>query len=374
MSRYRLRHVTHLTLAGVCLAALAACGGSDGSDGPDSPVAVPFADGWSVVGALGQVPEAAAGERVLVQTADLDAATKAAGLRRPAGGSREDLADWLLPLSGAAPADGEPAPLFVPIAESFNTAAASPDDFAGVVGWSINDVTAYVEQSAPPLSFVVVSGSGGRLSADLTEVEDGIVTDIDGEDFAATLGNVNPVSRIGRPSRLAERDDLIAMGSSTPVVRAWLRGGPTLADDASLAGVARALDDEGVVAAVVAGIEPTVEPTADSGDASGTELVPADPYDAVAIGWSVDDGEAEIHVAYHFGSAEAAERGAGVLERAWRDGTSPLTRSPYSDRVTVDEVDADDGVVTVSLRLGPEGRPSFPVQALQQQEPLFRSR
>ncbi len=376
-----------LGLAGtalLCGGLLAACGDDDtDDDGLGSTVSM--AREWSVLGALEQVPASAAGDTVYLQTADLDAATVAAGLERPAEGTRDAIAAWLNPLTSGV---GDTRPVvFVPMAESFNFAySADADEFAAILGWSVLDVTSYVEQAVPPYQFAVVDGVEGKLSTDLIEVGDGIVTDIDAEDLAQDFGKISAVTRLGRPTRLAERDGLVAMSTTTPSVRAWLADPETLADDESLASVARALDDEDVVSAVVATLEPggnlavralgsgatpeSIEQLAEEIDA----MVPADPYDAVGIGWSVDDGQAEIHVAYHFLAESGAERGAVVLGKTWRDGVSVSQRIPFSEQVSVDEVDVEGPVVTVTLHPTDKGLPHVPLQMLQQREPVFLPR
>jgi hypothetical protein len=140
--------------------------------------------------------------------------------------------------------DGEPTPVFVPMASSFNLDTAAPDEFADVAGWSVLDVDAFVEQTTPPTTFAVVTGdfAGDSLADDLVETDDGIVSDKDGEDFEVDLDQITALSRIGQPVRMAQDGDKIALSSSTPEVRAWLDDEPSLAEDEAFAAVAGALD------------------------------------------------------------------------------------------------------------------------------------
>ncbi|WP_157551028.1 hypothetical protein [Nocardioides jensenii] len=373
-------------LAAGALALTVACSGSDDSDDSDHvDKAAPLSSGYSVRAALAEIPDSAVEGEVLVQTADLRAATEAAGVEFPTDGSREGTTPWLMALTDGA--SDRPAPGFVPLPESFNLQSASPDDFAGVLGWSVLDVDSFVELSVPPGRFAVVTGDfdDDTLSGDLTEVEDGIVTDREGEDFENDLASVNATNPLGVPTRLARQDDRIALGTSTPAVRSWLDGGDTLADDDALAAVAGALDDEDVVSAVLTHVEGGQDPAAALGSQASPEqlkalseqidgFVPDDPFDAVGIGWAVDDGKAEVHVAYHFESDDAATDGAKVLEKTYREGVSVVSQTPFSDYLSVDDVETDDSVVTVSVTPADDNRDGFLYQALVQRELLFVSR
>lgn len=385
MQRSALRRLTTRAVAALaCLALVAACSDDEPDDGPR--VVAGMAQEWSVLGALAQVSASAAGDTVYVQAADLDAASAAAGAPRPKGADADEVRSWLLALTSGS-VEQRP-PVFVPFAESLNVKyAAEVEEFDRILGWSVADVSSFVEQAVPPMQFAVLAGPAGLLSPDLAEVAEGVVTDIDADDLSNNLDQRSGVSPIGRPSRLAERDGLVAMGTTTPEVQAWLAGeGETLADDEGLALVAGALDDEEVISAVVASVEPGGNPAVRAlGNRATPELVerlrdeidamlPEAPYDAVGIGWSVDDGQPEVHVAYHFLAEAGADPGAEVLERAWRDGVSVATRAPYAEQVLVDDVDVDGPVVTVTLHLTDEGHPQVPLQMFQQREPVFLPR
>ncbi len=386
MNRTHRRRLPNAALAVLlCTAVLAACG-DDGDDGDERGPSAGMAEEWSVLSALAQVPAAAAGDSVYLQTADLDAVTELSGVARPTDPADTDaLVAWLNSFTGG-PSEPQ-AVVFAPLAESFNSSyAVQAGEFADILGWSIVDVTSYVEQAVPPKQFAVVAGVEGKLSPDLADVGDGIVTDIETDDLTTDLQQRSAVTPLGRPSRLAEQDGLVAMSTTTQAVRGWLGDGETLADDEGLAQVARALDDEDVVSAVVASVEPGGNPAVRAlGSAATPELLeqlgdeidamlPAEPYDAVGIGWSVDDGTSEVHVVYHFMAEAGAEPGAKVLESAWRDGTSIVTRAPYAEHVSVDEVDVEGAVVTVTLHVVGDGRLQVPLQMFQQREPVFLPR
>ena len=141
----------------------------------------------------------------------------------------------------------------------------------------------------------------GTLNDDLSEVEDGIVTDVMGEDHEQNLGEPTAFSRFGAPTRFAEDDARIAASASTSAVRAWLDGEESLADDDGYADVASALDAHDVYAAVLSAVQPGIDPAAlilvDQASAEELEALiqqledqlPEASYDTVGVGWSADE-------------------------------------------------------------------------------------
>ncbi|WP_235736543.1 hypothetical protein [Nocardioides alcanivorans] len=239
----------------------------------------------------------------------------------------------------------------------------------------------YAEVAAPPYQFTFLHGVPENALADsLIDSEDGIRSSGDGEDLQQDLANRTAVDKIGRSIRFAQRDDTIGFGTSTPMVKAWADGAETLADNDALAALAKALDDEDVISAVLSqsvggGLEgyvgSTLAPEAlEQLEKSLEGMIPDDPYDAVGIGW---DADGDVHVAYHFGDADAAEASVDVLEKVWSEGTSVRTMRPLSDLVTLDEVDAEGEVVVVGIR-PVDQRAGVPWQMLMQREVVFISR
>ncbi|UMG91605.1 hypothetical protein [Nocardioides sp. TF02-7] len=199
------------------------------------------------------------------------------------------------------------------------------------------------------------------LDSGLVAVEDGIVSDRDGEDLVPDLTAAGPLSPIGVPVRMAQADGRIALSPSTPLVRAWRAAGESLADDPAVAAVADALDQRAVVSAALT--RTADGPTSDLAFPS---------YDVVGIGWAVDDGEPVTHVAYHFASAADAADAVDPLSALYRDGTSAVTKEPYADWFSVLSAEAHDEVVVVTVTAA-DGRPDRLHQALMAREPLFVS-
>jgi hypothetical protein len=168
--RVRRRWTFLVATAVVAAVGTAGCSDSTGSADPADEGNGP--DGYSVSAMLAEVPAADAGEGVLLQTAYLRAATEAAGLAYPTSGSRVDVSPWLIART-VGEIDGEPSPVFVPMASSFNLDTATTEEFADGPGWSVLDVDTFVEQATPPTTFSVVTGNlaDDALADDLVETK-----------------------------------------------------------------------------------------------------------------------------------------------------------------------------------------------------------
>ncbi len=344
--------------APLLLITVAGCDGPSGDWGAGS--------NYSVQGALAQLPAAESGGQVLIQTADLDAASELSGLERPTDLEVDDLVAWLMPLTGG-PSDGGPAPVFVPLAQVFNPPSiAMHDEFADELGWSLIDTHAFVERLTPPQSLAVIAGDfdDSTLDENLPEVDDGVVTVGEGEDFENDFADVTNARPLGMPLRLAQNDHLLAAGASTEEVSSWLSGpDETLADNAHLADVAAALDDVDSVSAVLvtggsmALTDALGAMSAEQVAALEDRLAPMLPeaFQAVGIGWGADGDASIITLAYAFDSEDAAEEAVPLFEELFANGTSVQSGQPLSDLLTLDGADRDGDVVVLTVSV-PEGR------------------
>jgi len=195
------------------------------------------------------------------------------------------------------------------------------------------------------------------------------------DDYETDLERAGTADELGRPLRMANTSDRLAASLSTPYVEDWIAGdAESLADDESLAGVAAALDDANVVAAVLAnGLSTLADdeqlpPEVKEEIAAG---LPPEPFDAVGIGWAVDDGDAVITIAYHFASESAAEASVDAVEVVFDGGISLRTRTPIAELLELQSVDTDGSIVVATVTPGPEGRPSIPFQMLMERDVPF---
>jgi hypothetical protein len=354
----------------------------------DASLHLSSGDDYTVLGALAELPVSTDTDALMIQTGDLVAATELSGLERPSEPDFDAVSSWIGPLTGIPREEESFAPLFVPLGEVFNHQyLRDVAEFDAALGWSLVDADAFVEQSSPPDSFAVLTGDfdDATLNADLAEVADGVVSYGEGDDFETNLSaGPSPVDPLGRPVRLAQDGDRIAVSFSTPFTQEWLAGpDETLADDSALAPVATALDDADVVAAVLVRVEPGLDLL--GGQPISSELlaelqdlvedqVPPAPFDAVGFGWNAVDGESAITVAYHFSSAGEAADSVASLENLYREGTSFTTMQPMSEYVTIDDIAATADVVAVSLSIPDGSRPQVIYDMLLRRDLPFISR
>lgn len=333
-------------------------------DGTDTTAGSPDQSGagdWSVLHGLAEIPaDLDRGTRVIV--ADLTAVSAAAELPRGDASDLDAATEWLRTL-----ATGE-STVLVPYDPAFqmllSEAATDTLGFSAGAVETVATATAHTDES----TFTVVTGpfDDTTLPSDLQDLGDGIRTDVDAKDLEADLKLVDTVmDPVGRPVRIAQRDDAVAFGNTTDRVRAWLNGGDTLADDPAFADIASAFDAAKVVSATF--VEPL--PTEAVMDPRGLDARPKTPFDLVGIGW---DGSGDIRVAYHFTNGPT-DADADALRALWTD-TEPMTGVPVAELVTVTDVQTDGSVVTVILKPDPDVSVAVPLEMSDRAELPFVSR
>ncbi|RHW24195.1 hypothetical protein D0Z08_26115 [Nocardioides immobilis] len=376
-------HRASLALLATCLLAPSAlvAGCSDDADPADSR------EHYSVLDAIGELPASIEGDAPLIFTGDLTRASEIAGLNRPTDADSDEVNAWVADLT-AAPDPDETARVFVPLPGALIPWESPPADMDAQVGWSVVDVESFVALTQPPEHFLVVSGDfdDDTLDEDLSEVEGGVVTDVEGADLEQNLLEPTAFSRVGAPTRLAEDDGRIAASSTTDAVRDWLDGDVSLADDEGYADVATALDEHEVYAAVLSGVQTGIDPAGlilgSQGSAEELQALreqledelPEASYDTVGIAWSADDQAPLVATAYHFSSEADAENSADPLRELYESGTSVESQRPFSDYLTVENVEVQGSVVVVTSRPAEDVAINFAYQALLQRDLLFISR
>lgn len=258
------------------LALLTASGCAAGAGGLAS------GDGYSVLGALGEIPASAADDQYFVSTADVASAIESAGLERGSGLDPEEHVDWVMALT-AGTSPEETGHLFVPLTDTLGFSRLQQlEEFHGELGWSLANVDAFVEVDATPRRVLVVEGDV-ELAANLVEHEGGVVSAGEGDDLWVDLETRTAARPLGSPLRLTQNGRRIISSTTTEPVQAWLDGdGETLADNEELAAIANALDDADVLSAVIAvGFE-----FGAPGGGQDDRTLPADPFTSIAIGWA----------------------------------------------------------------------------------------
>lgn len=314
--------------------------------------ATPDETGFTIVGALRQIPASAADvsatEAVFV-AADLVAAGERAGLTRPgATTDPEELVAFFGPLIGAPSAD-RPLRVFVPLPPVFETGiVGQAGEFVDEFGFSLGEATSFAAVEAGRAQFVTVSGVA--LAPELPEVAPGVSTVGEGEDYE--LGERAPGRPLGRPLRLAQQDDRVAVSLATPPVIDWLTepDGATLADDPAFAALGARLDEEAVVSAQLI-------------------LLEGQPFLGAGFGWSADDVGARSTIVFGYESAGAAEADFARIEAAFY-GEDPYGEL-LDDRLTVELIELREGEIVAVVRFLDDLHPSFSQRLLFTEPPAL---
>lgn len=364
--------------AAVSVAAVAGC-----SDGSDDAGASSFEARLELIPASADLD--GEDDAVTVAMSDLERAAELAGLEPPDDPSSGDaVVDYLSPLSGFDLSGEEPLPVaaLFPEASQYQRAAGELDAFVDEVGWSLLDVSWFVEYQVPPGLFTVM---GGDFDEDqLTEAMGEPADDIwrlgeEGENGTVGRDPELPSSAarpLGESLRLALDDDRLIVGRVTQPVEDALEGSDdTLADDPVLSALAGALDDEDVYSAMLMtgrdfNVVSTMPPGSPEAVAAAEEEALPEEFNGVAGGLSYEDDHAVAVLVYTHADEEAAASNADALEGLIEDGRSLQSGRPWSELFSVDEVRTNGTTVVARLDI-PTDRPAAQVfSMLQAQDSL----
>ena len=319
-------------------------GGGDGAGGPDT------ASG--IEASLSVVP-VTDGAADFVVVNDIAAAADAAGVTAPGpGADGTALGDYFSTLSGL-----EESPVAVAPAELTRQTALEDAGWRAELGWAPVDLTGDVSAGQPPNHLQAFFADFDAATVDdavhtdptwsdqLEEVEyDGLTYYAWCDDGAIDIGGLSTVRALGECARLfVDEDAGLAYWTRTTelmeqALDTFTGDAPSLADDPELGPLAVALDDLGAYSAVL---------TAD-GDtfAGGGEL---EPYDAVATGAAVVDGQPRLLLVYANPDEATAQANADTLAELVTDGESSANGRPWSDALGAGEIDVDGSLVTASF-------------------------
>ena len=329
----------------------AGCGSGVSGDGDAGP-AGDAGDG-GVQAALSFVP-AIEGAADFVVVNDIAAAADAAGLTAPdPGASEQEVGAYLSPLSGV----GDDSTVAVAPSDLLIQSAIDDAGWRDEVGFGVIDLTGDVTSGQPPDDLQTFFGDVDEAaveqavttdpswSGELEEVEHGDLTYWSwGDDGGIDPQRVSTVRRLGESARLFVDDDagVAYWANTTATMEAALDtftgDAPSLADDPELGPMAAALDDLGAYSAVL---------TADGATfAGGGEL---EPYDAVASGAAVVDGQPRLLLVYANPDEATAQANAATLADLVADGESSANGRPWSDALGAGEIEVDGTLVTASF-------------------------
>jgi hypothetical protein len=340
-------------LAATGLLALTSCSGDDGGDDAS--------EDFSVEAGLAQLPESLLDDGWLITAGDIDRASELAGERKPSAASNdaEAVADWSLGITGIRDEDGVKPIVGALLPEASNYASINQiDEIRDEVGWTLLDVSTFIELSLPPSRFTVMTGEFDRDEIDAAvDSNDDDVWSIGEDDFEVDLDDRSAARPLGEALRLAERDGRLAVSKSTPPIEQWVEGDDdTLADDEDISAVAAALDDQDVYAAMIV--------DGSTMSLAGANLNPEQidaametalqVFEVLGVGLTVVDDQAVAVFVYQHDDEDAAAENADRLEQLLEDGTSLVSRDPLSSYFGHTEVEVDGTTVTLTAELDPE--------------------
>jgi hypothetical protein len=329
--------------------------------GPTSePAPGPFAaEPFSIAAGLAELPTSLIAEGYRIQASDLDAASTLAGIDR----STVDVDDrgaffdrWVGPVTGSGPgAAGPGVAALLPEAVSRQAVGNQPG-LREELGFTLAEVTSFIESTALPNRFTVLNGTfdRDRLTEALGEPADGVWS-LGGDDFARDPDAVSDVRPIGEALRLAARDGQVAVARSTPPITAWASGrGDTLADHASLLAAARALDGADVYAALL-----TDGPSQSLGSrAPAPATTVLAPYVVLGVGLTVADERAEAVFVYEHANADLAQDNGERLTTWFADDATMASGAALSAWFRDTVVEVDGSTVVLRAPLADEVRPA----------------
>ncbi|GAB3085081.1 hypothetical protein GCM10027215_31230 [Nocardioides zeae] len=268
-----------------------------------------------------------------IRVGDLDRATELGDLQRPTDpGDADAVAAWVQGLAGL----GGGVDLGLDVPEVLGGASSLDQTVvADEIGTWLGDVRWFGELAAPPARVSVVEGTidVDHLAATYdgeTDADGGRWKVGEGEDFSTDVEATSPVRRLGQPLHLDVAGDRLTASLSEPDLALALAGdrGSEPALD-----LGTALDEHDVYAARI------VVGRFDGGERS----LPA-AFDAVAVGLTGEEGDAEVVVAYAHDDATAAQENADAV-------AGVLADDPAGPPLEVTGTDVDGGVLTVTLRM-----------------------
>lgn len=331
---------------------ISAC--SSGVVGTPSAAPTP---GYSISALLQQVPQSAGiadDGSVLLSSANLNAASEQAGLKRPpATASLKDQLNWITPLTTVSRAGVVATACLVPDAVNIQEIAFH-DEFAAEVGWNLWQVDTFINSTLPPERFGVMTGRFDRPSIEsaLGQQTDGYWA-TPGQDYESILTNRSVASPLGQPARVALAgtalaNTTLAVSLSTPDIQSWVTNdSATMADDPAVLAVAQALDDHSIYAAYIA--------RSDFRDAGAVLR----PFDTVGIGVQIVDGKGELVLVYHHDSEQAATANVEALKTLVTTGSLLRNGAPISELLTVKDVATAGRVLTATLELTGDALPTL---------------
>jgi hypothetical protein len=315
---------------------------------------------------------------MIVAMADLSRAADLADVDPPSDSRRTDaVGTYVRGLTGVRALDSE---------EPVKVAALVPDaanvdywtkmaEFEREVGWSLLDVSWFVEY-LDPLNSLMVAGGGfddRRLGQAMGEPRDGLWRAGPDEDKPASTGARTAARPFGQSLRVVLDDNRLVVGRNTPLVKdATDGGGRTLADNSAMRALAAAMDDANAYSALfnASGIHKLDSRFAVKEVPNNVDRALPRPFDGVAAGLGNDAGVPTVVLAYAHHNRQDAEINAAALRRLIQNGLSLETGTPWNQTFVIRDIRANDSTVIALLRLRDGRHPQVVYDIINSRESL----
>jgi hypothetical protein len=339
--------------------ALAGCGSGDNAgDAPEVDD-----DAGTMVRALGLLPEDDDTQLVIVN--DYAAAGEALELDRPDAGEGADedaVADWFIPLTvGREETVGGLAN------NGFFENPLDDGAWRDELGWAPIDVDVAVElqtDDGPGLYGFIGDFDLDAIDEAVTDDDNPWADELDQDGNTYVWGDdpaevdperITTVRTLGRGGSMAVLDEHTILWAWDPDlldagVAAATGDEDSLADDDELGALAEAADGLGAMGASFG---------LDVDQFEGGDDPKLEPYEAVATGVRIEDGDPQVLLALLHEDDDSAEANVDALEEVIDDGRSAATQTPWSEYFRVDEIEADGDITTAVLDVDEPGHASI---------------
>lgn len=214
-------------------------------------------------------------------------------------------------------------------------------EFEKEFGFAIENIEAVAEASRDRTTITLASGVD--LGAPFVPAGP-IMTLGVGDDYALIGEEASDWRKFGEPIRAAQRDGVIGLALSTPLIEEWSSGEQqALTSSPGVAAVATALDEFSLFSFVleVGGLRSR---------SCSPELVPlyevTEPFEVIGMGFTVIDGQRAVVTTTAFSSESAASSMVEPTRNVWTGFIDPIEGRPMSDAFELIDVSASGTVVT----------------------------
>lgn len=302
----------------------------------------------SIVDRMRDIPASAVSSGGLVVTSDLAFAAAIADVTRPQQLAADEVSAYVSAITGRVSGGGA---AFATLPDALPpNAIHRMGEFHDELGWSIGDVTWFVEYQTAGDDLTILGGDfdAADLDAAMGKRIEGLWRVGPEDEDVADIQHATAARPSGETLRMALSDGRLVVARKSEAVKAAVTNtGRTLADDVMYLALAQVMDAAGAyTSCLVAHADFSL-----ANDISARlPTVPVDqavlhaPFHGLAVGVSDRSGDPVLTVAYAHDDAAAARINADQLSRILNDD-----RQRWAGMFAVEEIRADGNVVVATL-------------------------